>query len=261
MTLPQLSAALSIHILDLCERFLSNGRRSGNRWIVGDIRNTKGDSCNVELDGPKQGFWFDHAANEGGDPISLVAQAQGISIGQAAKWAREYLNIPDEKPRFDPLTKPWKKDDQWVHGSVAWHYPEADAYVVRFNLPNGKKDNIPLRFLPPDGETPDRTNQKHWRWKGWTHPEPKPIYRIGELDRKPDAPVLIVEGEKDATNLDKLGFLATCNSGGAGSSRAGASTIRPPYSPWASWGRPPREKATAIASQRSLSGSPLCPFT
>lgn len=204
MTLPQLSAALSIHILDLCERFLSNGRRSGNRWIVGDIRNTKGDSCNVELDGPKQGFWFDHAANEGGDPISLVAQAQGISIGQAAKWAREYLNIPDEKPRFDPLTKPWKKDDQWVHGSVAWHYPEADAYVVRFNLPNGKKDNIPLRFLPPDGETPDRTNPKHWRWKGWTHPEPKPIYRIGELDRKPDAPVLIVEGEKTADAAAKL---------------------------------------------------------
>lgn len=204
MTLPNLSIELSHHILDLCERLLPAGRRSGNRWIVGDIQGTKGDSCGVELEGPKQGFWFDHAANEGGDPLLLIAKNQGITIGQAAKWAREYLNIPDEKPRFDPLQKPWKKDDQWIRGSAAWHYPHVDAYVVRFNFENGKKDNLPLRFLPPDGEPPDRTNPKHWRWKGWTHPEPKPIYRFNELAAKPDATVLVVEGEKTADAAAKL---------------------------------------------------------
>lgn len=202
--LPDLSIELSHHILDLCERLLPAGRRSGNRWIVGDIQGAKGDSCNVELEGPKQGFWYDHAAGEGGDTLSLVARNQNISIGQAAKWARDYLKLPPERKVFDPLTKAWKKDDKWLTGSVAWHYPEADAYVVRFNFENGKKDNIPLRFLPPEGEAPDRTNPKHWRWKGWTHPEPKPIYRVGELDKKPGAPVLIVEGEKTADAAAKL---------------------------------------------------------
>ena len=204
MTLPDLSTELSHHILDLCERLLPAGRKSGNRWIVGDIQGTKGDSCNIELEGAKQGFWFDHAANDGGDTLSLVAKNRGLTIGQAAKWAREYLNIPEDKPKFDPLTKGWKKDDKWLTGSVAWHYPEADAYVVRFNFDNGKKDNIPLRFLPPEGESPDHSNPKHWRWKGWTHPEPKPIYRVRELDQKPGAPVLIVEGEKTADAAAKL---------------------------------------------------------
>jgi putative DNA primase/helicase len=204
MTLHELSTDLSLHILDLCERFLSNGRKSGNRWIVGDILNNKGDSCGVELDGPKQGFWFDHAAKEGGDALELVAKAQGISIGDAAKWAREYLNVPEEREAFDPLRKGWKKDGEWHRGSVAWHYPEVDAYVVRFNFENGKKDTIPLRFLPPENEPPDKTNSRHWRWKGFNSPEPKPIYRLRELSKRPDAQVLVVEGEKTADAAAKL---------------------------------------------------------
>ncbi len=41
-------------------------------------------------------------------------------------------------------------------------------------------------------------------------------YRLPELLAKPTEPVLVVEGEKDADGLAKLGFLATCNAGGAG---------------------------------------------
>jgi hypothetical protein len=41
-------------------------------------------------------------------------------------------------------------------------------------------------------------------------------YRLPELLAKPQAGVFVVEGEKDADNLAKMGFLATCNACGAG---------------------------------------------
>jgi putative DNA primase/helicase len=41
-------------------------------------------------------------------------------------------------------------------------------------------------------------------------------YHLPELLAEPTRPVVIVEGEKDADNLARIGVLATCNAGGAG---------------------------------------------
>jgi len=41
-------------------------------------------------------------------------------------------------------------------------------------------------------------------------------YNLPELARKSEKPIFIVEGEKDCKSLEKLGLLATTNSGGAG---------------------------------------------
>ncbi len=41
-------------------------------------------------------------------------------------------------------------------------------------------------------------------------------YRLPELLAEPTSPVFVVEGEKDADNLARIGVLATCNAGGAG---------------------------------------------
>ena len=72
-----------------------------------------------------------------------------------------------------------------------------------------------VRYEPKDfrQRRPDPGQPSGWSWsiKGVT---PLP-YRLPELVAKPDAPVFVVEGEKDADNLAALGFLATCNSGGA----------------------------------------------
>jgi len=208
MTLPTLAAELSLHAEAVCQRLLPAGKRVGKTWTIGNIQGAAGDSCIVELEGPKAGFWYDHAESDGGDMLSLVAKAQSITVGQAAKWARDFLGIREEPERqvFSPLRKGFKRQDEteWRYGTTAWHYPHADAYVVRFNLPNGKKDTLPLRFLPPDGVPPDRTNPAHWRWKGWAKPLQPPIYRLPELEANPDAPVLVVEGEKTADAAAKL---------------------------------------------------------
>ena len=39
----------------VCRHYLSNGRRSGSYWIVGDVRNTPGRSMFVRLKGPVSG--------------------------------------------------------------------------------------------------------------------------------------------------------------------------------------------------------------
>jgi putative DNA primase/helicase len=51
----------------------------------------------------------------------------------------------------------------------------------------------------------------------WLEDEPRLPYRLPELmAANPKAPVMIAEGEKDVERLRSLGFIATCNSGGAG---------------------------------------------
>src|SRR4029078_3934082 len=57
--------------------------------------------------------------------------------------------------------------------------------------------------------------------EGWAfrqHPAPRPLYRLNALLRQPNAPVLVVEGEKcvDAARAVFLEFVVTTSPGGAG---------------------------------------------
>ncbi|MEY4327322.1 MAG: hypothetical protein RIS24_3493, partial [Verrucomicrobiota bacterium] len=214
MTLPELSDALSVRVAELCAQLLPAGRQVGSQWIVGNVFGDAGDSLYVELTGPKQGLWYDHAAGNGGDLPALLGQPQTLPKGRAAQWAREFLGIRDdyqpEPRRFDPLKHGHRADasQPYRYGSAAWPYPDADgtiqAYVVRFDLPDGSKDVRPLRFLPPENQPPDLLNPRHWRWKGWTSPESVPLFNLHLLARRPNDPVLVVEGEKTAVAASKL---------------------------------------------------------
>ena len=55
----------------VCRHYLSNGRRQGRYWTVGDVRNTPGRSMFVRLSGPESGpgaagHWTDAASAEYG---------------------------------------------------------------------------------------------------------------------------------------------------------------------------------------------------
>jgi hypothetical protein len=52
----------------VCRRYLSNGRRQGRYWLVGDVRNTPGRSMFVRLKGPDSGrgaagHWTEYVAS------------------------------------------------------------------------------------------------------------------------------------------------------------------------------------------------------
>jgi hypothetical protein len=60
-----LARRLSEHAEAVCRHYLSNGRRSGNYWQVGDVRNAPGRSMFVRLrDSPKgpPGKWTEYVA-------------------------------------------------------------------------------------------------------------------------------------------------------------------------------------------------------
>jgi putative DNA primase/helicase len=70
-----------------------------------------------------------------------------------------------------------------------------------------------VRYAPKDfrQRRPDGAGGWQWNLNGTR----RVLYRLPELIANPDKPVFIVEGEKDADNLARLGLLATTNVGGA----------------------------------------------
>lgn len=84
----------------LCRRYLSNGRREGNYWQVGDVRNTPGRSLYVRLrDSPdgtgRAGKWTDAESGEHGDLLDIIrASTLTGTLVEALAEARRFLSQP-----------------------------------------------------------------------------------------------------------------------------------------------------------------------
>ena len=94
-----LADSLSRHAEAVCRRYLSNGRRSGGYWIVGDVRNAPGASTFVRLKsrGGKGavGNWSDAATGEHGDLLDVIRETCGlVRFRDVADEARCFLNLP-----------------------------------------------------------------------------------------------------------------------------------------------------------------------
>src|ERR1700688_282150 len=92
----------------VCRHYLSNGRRRGRYWTVGDVRNTPGRSMFVRLNGPESGpgaagHWTDAASAEYGDLLDVIRESCGfIDFRDAAEEARRFLSLPHMQPRRIP---------------------------------------------------------------------------------------------------------------------------------------------------------------
>src|SRR5579863_5787568 len=88
----------------VCRHYLSNGRREGRYWLVGDVRNTPGRSLFVRLKGPDSGKgaagkWTDAATAQHGDLLDLIALNRGLDrLRDVLDEARFFLSLP----RFEP---------------------------------------------------------------------------------------------------------------------------------------------------------------
>jgi hypothetical protein len=84
----------------VCRHYLSNGRREGRWWTVGDVANTPGRSLFVRLHGPEAGRgaagkWTDAATGEHGDLLDLIARARGLdTLRDVLDEARRFLSLP-----------------------------------------------------------------------------------------------------------------------------------------------------------------------
>lgn len=104
MTSPasELARRLGDHAEAVCREYLSNGRRSGNHWIVGDVRNSSGRSMHVRLKanakGPA-GKWVDEATTEFGDLLDVIRESRGlVEFRDVADEARRFLAMPRPQP-------------------------------------------------------------------------------------------------------------------------------------------------------------------
>lgn len=52
-------------------------------------------SLRVQLTGPGRGHWNDFEQGTGGDLIALVAASRGVRMGEAIRWARDFLGMAD----------------------------------------------------------------------------------------------------------------------------------------------------------------------
>lgn len=86
----------------VCRHYLSNGRRQGNYWQVGDVRNSVGRSMFVRLkDSPKgpAGKWTDAATGEHGDLLDVIRETLGlIDFADVVEEARTFLSLPHSEP-------------------------------------------------------------------------------------------------------------------------------------------------------------------
>ena len=86
----------------VCRHYLSNGRREGRYWLVGDVRNTPGRSMFVRLkESPKgpAGKWTDAATGEHGDLLDVIRESCGLlDFHDVADEARRFLSLPRSDP-------------------------------------------------------------------------------------------------------------------------------------------------------------------
>ncbi|MBB2157995.1 DNA primase [Gluconacetobacter diazotrophicus] len=94
----------------VCQRYLSAGRRHGNYWLVGDVRNTPGRSLFVRLHDTangRAGKWTDAQSGEHGDLLDVIRESLGlVDFRDVADEARAFLSLPRPDPASSSQDRP-----------------------------------------------------------------------------------------------------------------------------------------------------------
>jgi len=108
----ELAHRLACEAEAVCRHYLSNGRRVGNYWLVGDARNTSGRSMFVRLKGGDiggrpAGKWTDAATGEHGDLLDVIRESCGlVDFHDVTKEARRFLSLPPSESVSDCRPRP-----------------------------------------------------------------------------------------------------------------------------------------------------------
>lgn len=152
----------------VCRHYLSNGRRVGAYWQVGDIRNTRGRSLFVRLRSSargRAGKWTDAATGEHGDLLDLIRESCGlVEFGDIADEARRFLALPQPEPlptdrQLDPSRAPAARRlfamSRPVAGTIAETYLRGRGITI---LPgSGTLRFHPRCYYKPDEHEPTET--------------------------------------------------------------------------------------------------------
>lgn len=191
-----------------CRDLFPAGVKEGAEFKIGNLRGDKGRSLSINL---TTGVWRDFAGDEGGsDLISLYAAVHSMSQADAARTlAPEYSNghdhsepVAQHMPAAIHADPPPPGPPAIPNAEALYRYTDT-YYVARFARADGKT------FSPYtwDGST----------WNRKAPPKPRPLYGLDDLASRPNAPVLVVEGEKcrDVAQAALMTYTAVTWHGGA----------------------------------------------
>lgn len=146
-----------------------------------------------------KGAWYDHELMEGGGVLDLVTRETRAEGAAAVAYLRDQLGIAIDPPL---AVVPQRQI------AATYDYTDEEGGLI-FQV---------VRFDPKDfrQRRPDPQGRDGWNWsvKG-VRQVPYRLPEVLEVVAN-SGTVFVVEGEKDADALWKLGVPATCNAGGAG---------------------------------------------
>ena len=198
---------LRVELLERLESVLTTmfpaGKKRKDKFLIGDVLGSPGDSLEVVLEGEKSGLWTDRATGDGGDIFALIAASIGASVH--ADFSRVLDEAADllGRSRSVPVRKAKKEApvDELGPATAKWDYHDAGgkliAVVYRYDPPGRKKE-----FRPWDAKR-----------RKMAPPDPRPLYNQPGLAAA--SQVVLVEGEKCAQALIDADIVASTAMHGA----------------------------------------------
>ena len=118
-------------------------------------------------------------------------------------------NTDNREPEHRVVPPPWDavrptfSHPQHGAPSGVWPYKNAEgdvlSYIARYDPSAERKQFVPFTYCEDRGGG---------RWQRKACPRPRPLFGLDKLAARPDAPVLVTEGEKAAVGLDGRGGAA-----------------------------------------------------
>jgi len=128
------------------------------------------------------------------DPFAPLNRAPAATTDHAKDDWQPIVPIPADAPQ------PPASHHKYGKPTATWCYRNASGlslgFVKRFDTDEGKI------FQPQTFGRRSPTAKSEWRWKGWTGR--RPLYGLDRLAERPNAPVLVTEGEKAADAAAEL---------------------------------------------------------
>lgn len=224
---------LNSKIKDLAYEFLGKPQQQkATEWRYGN----KG-SISIHVAGIKKGLYANFETGESGNALKLIQDHRNLDYKEAFKWGMNWLGHDDKHqftqqpvaqlspqavnqsqkdftqqlvaqsknewtpvfpaPNQEPNIKQEKQLAYMLKGrqeTARFTYKDADqnvlGYVVRLEDKHGNKITPTLTYCR------NKEGKEQWRWQGFGND--RPLYGLEQLKEKPNASVLIVEGEKTA---------------------------------------------------------------
>ncbi len=167
-------------------KLFPKARKEGKRFYIGNLQGDEGDSLIIEAAAPKAGLWHDFATNEGGDILSLWANATGsCDFKQVLYDIAAFLGLD--------ITANKTLAGVWTYHDITG---KALLKISRYNTEKGKV------FYPYD-----LISKKH------ALPAVRPLYNLPKIRQAQK--IIFAEGEKCAEAITQKGFCGTTALGGA----------------------------------------------